>query len=66
MLEKYEERSLLIACPRCRDKRMVIEPELTYIFDDLNKFGKAVIWCDHCCKYFLIREEDDDGPFVTT
>lgn len=51
-------------CPHCCTK---VEDSIipwNGIWDDLNEFGKAVFQCQRCGKLFIIREEDDDGPFV--
>lgn len=66
MLENYdEERKFKVVCPHCQSELDLSDREWLDIFDDLYEVGKSVLWCEECGLYFLIREEDDDGPFCT-
>lgn len=66
MLEKEERRKRPLFCPRCNEEVIIGDFAWLEIFDDLDRFGKTVLKCPHCRRYFIIREEDEDGPFITT
>ena len=66
MLEHEEKKKFRIVCPRCRNDIDVNDFAWLGIFDDLSQFGKTVMRCHHCKRWFIIREEDEDGPFIVT
>ena len=65
MLPSEEARKFPIKCPRCEQEVTIGDFGWLSIFDDLDMFGKTVVECDKCRRLFIIREEDDSGPFVT-
>lgn len=65
MLEKEEKRKFPVKCPHCQSEQHIGDVEWLGIFDDLDLFGKTVMCCQVCDKWYLIRDEDEDGPFVT-
>ena len=64
MLESEEKKKFPIKCPYCHREPYVGDIGWLTIFDDLSMFGKTVVKCSECRKLFIIREEDEDGPFV--
>ena len=66
MLEKEEKRKFPVKCPHCQSEQHIGDFGWLGIFDDLDQFGKTVMCCSECRKYYIIREEDIDGPFVTS
>lgn len=66
MLEKEEKRKIPVKCPYCKNDQHIGDFGWLGIFDDLDMFGKTVMSCANCNRYYLIREEDDTGPFVTS
>lgn len=64
MLPKEEQMKFPVICPHCRIEVQVGDFGWLDIFDDLSQFGKTVLDCPHCKRLFMIREEDEDGPFV--
>lgn len=65
MLDKEEKRKFPIVCPHCKNNVVLGDCGWLGVFDDLSQFGKSVIHCGNCKNMFLIREEDEDGPFIT-
>lgn len=65
MLEKEEARKFPVICPHCKTEVLITDFGWLGIFDDLDMFGKTVVCCTGCKLYFLIRDEDEDGPFIT-
>lgn len=65
MLYQEECKKFPVVCPHCRKEVEVGDFGWLEIFDDLSQFGKTVLDCPHCKRLFLIREEDEDGPFIT-
>lgn len=65
MLESKEQRKFKIICPHCKTKQHPGDFSWLGIFGDLDMFGKTVMYCTNCCKYYIIRDEDEDGPFTT-
>lgn len=63
MFDSFEDRKIKVVCPHCHSELDIDDYTWKFIFDDLDEFGKSVLWCEECGLYFLIREEDDDGPF---
>ena len=60
-----EKRMIDVICPHCHSELDIDDFTWKFIFDDLDEVGKSVVLCEKCGLYFLIREEDDDGPFCT-
>lgn len=60
-----EKRKFPVECPYCQSEQHIGTVGWLNIFDDLDMFGKTVVRCGKCLKLFLIREEDENGPFVT-
>ena len=65
MLYQEECKKFPVVCPHCRKEVEVGDFGWLEIFDDLSQFGKTVVHCPDCKRLFLIREEDEDGPFIT-
>lgn len=65
MLESEEKRKFPVICPYCNTVLHIGTIGWLEIFDNLDMFGKTVVRCSECRRYFLIREEDEDGPFIT-
>lgn len=65
MLPNEEEKKFPVKCPHCQHDQPLDDFSWLGIFDDLSQFGKTVWRCVKCRKWFVIREEDDSGPFVT-
>ena len=64
MLPSEEEKKFPIFCPRCDSKVDPGDFGWLGIFDDLSQFGKTVLLCPNCKKWFVIRDEGE-GPFAT-
>lgn len=64
MLKSEEEKKFPITCPWCQTE---VKPDDYFgwleIFDNLDMFGKTVYRCEHCKRYFVIRE-GVDGSIV--
>ena len=58
-------RKIPVNCPHCGHSVPISDIGWWYIFKDLDSLGKAAIGCPSCERLFLIREEDETGPFVT-
>lgn len=65
MANSFDERKIEVICPHCHSELDIDDFTWKFIFDDLDEVGKSVIWCKECGLYFLIREEDAEGPFCT-
>lgn len=65
MLKELEDRKFPVECPHCRIDLLLCDSTWLKIFDELDMYGKAVVECANCSKFFLIRDEDEDGPFIT-
>lgn len=65
MLEPEEQRKFKIVCPYCKTEQHLGDFSWLKIFDNLDMFGKTVLRCANCRRYYIIRDEDDDAPFVT-
>ena len=66
MFRLYGDRIIEIVCPRCHSELDIDDFTWKFILDDLDEVGKSVVLCEECGLYFLIREEDADGPFCST
>lgn len=66
MFKLYGDRIIEVVCPRCNSELDIDDFTWKCILDDLDDVGKSVVWCEECGLYFLIREEDEDGPFCST
>ena len=64
-IKDFEKRKFPLICPHCKHEQTISNPHWLLIFDELDHVGKAVLWCVTCQMYYLIREEDDSGPFIT-
>ena len=65
MLDEEEKRKFPVKCPRCYSDVHIGDFGWLGIFDDLDMFGKTVVKCSECRKYFIIREEEEGKPFIT-
>lgn len=66
MLDSEEKKKFPVKCPHCEYDQPLGDFSWLGIFDDLSQFGKTVLRCVRCRKWFQIREEDNTGPFVTS
>lgn len=64
MLEMEEKRKFPVTCPRCQHEQILGDYSWLEILDNLDMFGKTVVKCADCRKYYIIRDEGE-GPFVT-
>ena len=65
MIKLYEDRKIDVVCPHCHSELDIDDFTWKFIFEGLDEFGKSVVLCEECGSYFLIREEDADGPFCS-
>lgn len=63
MLKSEEEKKFPIICPCCETEVKYRDFYWLGIFDDLSIFGKTVVYCKHCKRLFVIRE-NSDGSIV--
>lgn len=56
----------LLICPYCGRKVEYGPIGLATLEEDLNMFGKHVVICRRGCgQAYLIRDEDETGPFIS-
>lgn len=63
LLPEEEQKKFPVICPYCHKEQQLGDFAWLGVIDDLDIYGKTVMCCVDCKKYYVIRD-DGDGPFM--